>query len=385
MFANSTAILAVSRHLDRKRRIYVEYSNELWNAGFEQCQFVIDEGRRRGFSSSPWEAGWRFGEWRRRPDSRCRRSHCQRETGWSFVRPRSLTPPATGESLVAMSGPDVERDPIGADRVGGQDGSVEDEVRPKAEERPILCAERLALRPVGEDDRPTTRRTSSSNRPSTSGSLAATSEPCRASRTASTGPACRNRLSNEARRVRSPASSANRLPASFAPSSTTVLGGAQAANAIPTEARASIDLRLVPDQKPQAVREAVERHLAAQGFFVTREEPDMPGRLAHARIVRVEWKAGYPGVRAPMDQPFARAVATVIGDAMRPIVRLPILGGSVPLSTLQDTLGKPVVIVPIVNHDNNQHAANENLRLRNLWDGMVVFSALFTGLAAAWP
>src|ERR1700687_648830 len=37
--------------------------------------------------------------------------------------------------------------------------------------------------------------------------------------------------------------------------------GAQAANAIPTEARASIDIRLVPDQKPDAVREAVGRHL----------------------------------------------------------------------------------------------------------------------------
>jgi len=160
--------------------------------------------------------------------------------------------------------------------------------------------------------------------------------------------------------------------------------GAQAANAIPTEARASIDLRLVPDQKPDAVRDAVERHLAGQGYFVMREEPDMAARLAHARIVRVEWKAGYPGVRAPMDQPFARAVGTVVANAVGPIVRLPILGGSVPLSTLQDTLGKPVVIVPIVNHDNNQHAANENLRLRNLWDGMVVFSALFTGLGAAW-
>ena len=161
--------------------------------------------------------------------------------------------------------------------------------------------------------------------------------------------------------------------------------GAQAANAIPTEARASIDLRLVPDQKPDALRAAVERHLAGQGFFVVHDEPDTASRLAHARIVRVEWKAGYPGVRAPMDQPFARAVATAVADAVGPIVRLPILGGSVPISTLQDTLGKPVVIVPIVNHDNSQHAANENLRLRNLWDGMVVFSGLFTGLAAAWP
>jgi acetylornithine deacetylase/succinyl-diaminopimelate desuccinylase-like protein len=55
-----------------------------------------------------------------------------------------------------------------------------------------------------------------------------------------------------------------------------------------------------------------------------------------------------------------------------------------PLATLQETLGAPVVIVPIVNHDNNQHAANENLRLRNLWDGIQIFAALFTRLGPAW-
>jgi len=27
----------------------------------------------------------------------------------------------------------------------------------------------------------------------------------------------------------------------------------------------------------------------------------------------------------------------------------------------------PIICLPIVNHDNNQHAANENLRLQNLW------------------
>src|SRR5207302_1283499 len=44
--------------------------------------------------------------------------------------------------------------------------------------------------------------------------------------------------------------------------------GAAAANAIPTEARASIDVRLVPDQKPAAVRAAIERHLAARGVHL---------------------------------------------------------------------------------------------------------------------
>jgi acetylornithine deacetylase/succinyl-diaminopimelate desuccinylase-like protein len=34
--------------------------------------------------------------------------------------------------------------------------------------------------------------------------------------------------------------------------------------------------------------------------------------------------------------------------------------------------------VPIVNHDNNQHAANENVRIKNLWDGIEIFAALMS-------
>jgi hypothetical protein len=36
------------------------------------------------------------------------------------------------------------------------------------------------------------------------------------------------------------------------------------------------------------------------------------------------------------------------------------------------------VVLPIANHDNNQHAANENLRLGNLWYGVDLFAALLT-------
>ena len=152
------------------------------------------------------------------------------------------------------------------------------------------------------------------------------------------------------------------------------------------QAQASIDLRLVPDQKVEAVEEAVERHIAAQGYFIVREEPDLPVRLSHPKLVRVRWGGGYPGVRIALDAPLSRAVASVVKGAMgdAPVVLLPILGGSVPLATIRDTLGAPIVIVPIVNHDNNQHAANENLRLQNLWDGVRVFAALFSGIDAAW-
>ena len=47
-----------------------------------------------------------------------------------------------------------------------------------------------------------------------------------------------------------------------------------AANAIPTQASASIDFRLVPDQKPERVRELVEAHLRSRGYHVVHDTPD---------------------------------------------------------------------------------------------------------------
>jgi acetylornithine deacetylase/succinyl-diaminopimelate desuccinylase-like protein len=39
-----------------------------------------------------------------------------------------------------------------------------------------------------------------------------------------------------------------------------------------------------------------------------------------------------------------------------------------------------VIGVRIANHDNNQHAANENLRIGNLWDGIEMYAALMARL-----
>ncbi len=41
-------------------------------------------------------------------------------------------------------------------------------------------------------------------------------------------------------------------------------------------------------------------------------------------------------------------------------------------------------MVPMVNHDNNQHAENENLRIQNLWDGIEIYAALLALLGQAW-
>jgi len=152
--------------------------------------------------------------------------------------------------------------------------------------------------------------------------------------------------------------------------------GEKASNSIPAEARASIDFRLVPSQTPERVQRLVEQHIAARGFFIVRETPDAATRMAHPNVIRLNWGAGYPPARTAMDLPIAKRVGELIGPEA---VLLPSLGGSIPMYLFQRG-GTPVIGLPIVNHDNNQHAANENLRLQNLWDGVELFAVLFANL-----
>jgi acetylornithine deacetylase/succinyl-diaminopimelate desuccinylase-like protein len=80
-----------------------------------------------------------------------------------------------------------------------------------------------------------------------------------------------------------------------------------------------------------------------------------------------------------MDDPFARVIAAAVrSTSAQPIVELPTSGGSLPLSVISEALGTKSVVVGIANYDNNQHSANENLRLTNLWDGIDIYAAILT-------
>lgn len=161
--------------------------------------------------------------------------------------------------------------------------------------------------------------------------------------------------------------------------------GATASNTIPTEATASIDFRLVPHQTPEHVKQLVEAHLRAHGFYAVDHTPTAAERMVHPNIVKLTWEAGYAATRAPMDAPLSRAVMRATREAVgAPIVALPTLGGSLPLATFEDVLHTPLIVLPIVNHDNNQHASNENLRMQNLFDGIQVYAGVVARLGQYW-
>jgi acetylornithine deacetylase/succinyl-diaminopimelate desuccinylase-like protein len=158
-----------------------------------------------------------------------------------------------------------------------------------------------------------------------------------------------------------------------------------APNAVPTEASVSIDFRLVPDQRPQRIRELIEAHAKKMGFTVIHSAPDSAMRAKHGRLLRLDWGVdGYPGQRTRSDNPFARGVVQAVTEGIgAPVIEVPTLGGSLPIYLFADVLKAPLVVVPIANHDDNQHASNENMRIQNLWDGIAVFAGLQARLGAA--
>jgi acetylornithine deacetylase/succinyl-diaminopimelate desuccinylase-like protein len=157
--------------------------------------------------------------------------------------------------------------------------------------------------------------------------------------------------------------------------------GASAVAAIPADALLSLDFRLVPGQTPERVRQKLEAFLGARGWTVVHAAPDAALRRTHRRLIRLDWHDGYPGYRSDMTSPAAKAViAAANAAAGKPVVLLPMMGASVPLTLFDAAFHVPVIGLPITNHDNNQHAADENIRLGNLWDGVRLYAAMMSGL-----
>src|SRR5207247_7748147 len=123
----------------------------------------------------------------------------------------------------------------------------------------------------------------------------------------------------------------------------------------------------------------VTEHIRKQGYYLVNVDPDEKTRLAYPRIAKVAVDAGgYNAVRTKMDLPAAEKLVATARSVRSPVVLQPTSGGSVPLDMIIDILGTNTVQVAIANYDNNQHGANENLRMQNLWNGIELQAALLT-------
>lgn len=155
--------------------------------------------------------------------------------------------------------------------------------------------------------------------------------------------------------------------------------GAEASNVVPASAEADIDMRLVKGQDHRRIEQLFIEHVRKQGYFVVDHEPTAEERMSHPKVAKITIApGGYDSARTSMDLPISQEVIRTVESARGPVVKIPIMGGSVPLVAIDDTLGTHTITVPIANHDDNQHSSNENLRIQNLWDGIDTMAALLT-------
>jgi len=149
------------------------------------------------------------------------------------------------------------------------------------------------------------------------------------------------------------------------------------ANVIPVSATAVIDLRLVLGNDWKKQQQKVIDHIIKQGFYVTENEPTEDERSRYEKIVQVKRGMGDNAERTSMDLPIATSVVAAVQQTTKdPVLRVPTLGGSLPLEDLVKVLNAKFLIVPIANSDNNQHAENENIRIKNFWEGIDMMAAI---------
>jgi acetylornithine deacetylase/succinyl-diaminopimelate desuccinylase-like protein len=153
--------------------------------------------------------------------------------------------------------------------------------------------------------------------------------------------------------------------------------GSRATNVIPPTATADLDLRLVVGIDWREQQQRVIDYIRSSGYFVVESEPTREILTQHSKVALVKRdEAGYNAVRTRMDLPIAQEVIRAVESARGDAILLPTMGGSVPLRAMERAAQTHTITVPIANYDDNQHAANENLRLQNLWDGVETMAAL---------
>jgi acetylornithine deacetylase/succinyl-diaminopimelate desuccinylase-like protein len=144
------------------------------------------------------------------------------------------------------------------------------------------------------------------------------------------------------------------------------LSAGRPGNQIPHTAEALLEVRLVTAQDPQRVFAAFQRHVAA--------------RMPEAELTLLD---GVPAARMdPRDPVVSAGIAAMRRAAGGELLVYPTLGGTLPLLRDFEAAGFRYIGLPLVNFDNNQHVANENVRVAALPEGILFVQRLLDALAS---
>ena len=163
--------------------------------------------------------------------------------------------------------------------------------------------------------------------------------------------------------------------------------GAVATNTIPSQAVAELDLRTTPETDGRHLYALVRAHIERAGYHLVEGEPTDAERARFDKLARFTLGPVNAAARMPADSAIGRWASlalqapTAPGPGTEP-VKIRMMGATVPTDVLLDALPVPFVLVPTVNADNNQHAANENLRIGDFVAGV---ETLYSLLSTPYP
>src|SRR5258706_4586979 len=112
--------------------------------------------------------------------------------------------------------------------------------------------------------------------------------------------------------------------------------GAGSRNVIPSEATASLDIRVVKGIDYRVAVERVKEHIRSQGYYVTDRDPDDAMRRRYPRIAKVTVRDGDNSVRTSMDLEVSQLVIRAVEAARGPVIKAPLLGGTLPLQVFEE-------------------------------------------------
>ena len=131
-------------------------------------------------------------------------------------------------------------------------------------------------------------------------------------------------------------------------------GGEGAKTIIPSQATVKMDMRLVADQDPDDIYRKFCAHVKK-----------------HAPNVEIKHLGSMAPSRTPADKDVVNVVKKAVSKSFNqePILQ-PSLGGSLPDYVWTKILGLPSVVVPYANFDESNHSPNENIGIKNFFDGI---------------
>ena len=156
--------------------------------------------------------------------------------------------------------------------------------------------------------------------------------------------------------------------------------GEKAANVLPRDAVAELDLRTTVESDPAFLLDLLKKHVEGQGWHLVDAEPTDEERARWPKLARFDAHRPEEAARQAFDSPVGRWASSAISGAWpaAPLVRIRMMGGTLPTHAIVGPLKAPFVQVPVVNPDNNQHAYDENLRMGHYLSGMRTMAALLT-------